>query len=134
MSDGDHASCSVVPGEGEGELGQSRVRLLRGRGGGFAGAFGFYQALGGEDGLADFFGDVFVVEEELFGVFAALVRQDRSACSQLVLRNLQQLAAFHGRLVGHDSGDGQVQRQCDVHERLAVLQDRRDELVHQIAM
>jgi len=33
MSDGDHASCSVVPGEGEGELGQSRVRLLRRRGG-----------------------------------------------------------------------------------------------------
>jgi len=42
--------------------------------GGFGGAFGFCQALGGEDGLADFFGDVFVVEEELFGVFAALVR------------------------------------------------------------
>ena len=36
--------------------------------------------------------------------------------------------------MSHDAGDGHIQRLGDVHQRLAVLEDRRHELVHQLAV
>ena len=53
---------------------------------------------------------------------------------ELELRYLLQLAALHGGLVGDDAGDGHVQGLGDIHQRLAVLEDGRDELVHQVAV
>ncbi len=50
------------------------------------------------------------------------------------LRDLHQLAILQGRLVSHDAGDGHVQGLGDVHQRLAVLEDRRDEFIHEVTV
>lgn len=50
----------------------------------------------------------------------------------MILGDLEQFAAFERGLMGHDSRDRQVQGREDVHQRLAILEDRGHKLVHQV--
>lgn len=49
---------------------------------------------------------------------------------QLILRDPQQLPVLQGGLMRHNAGDRHVQRHRDVNQRLPILQDGGDELVH----
>src|SRR5262245_10267965 len=50
------------------------------------------------------------------------------------LGNFQQLAIFQSGLMGNDARDGHVQRLRDVYNRSAILENSRNEIVHEVTV
>ena len=71
---------------------------------------------------------------DIHGIRAAYLISINLALSEFELRDLQQLAVFHCRLVRDDSGDGHVKCLCNINERFAILENCGDKFVAQITV
>ena len=79
---------------------------------------------------------VLVLWEDAADIVVAAVTKaaPRSLISELILRNFQEFAILQGGLVGHNAGDGHIERPGDVYQRRPIQENGGDELIHQVAM
>lgn len=74
------------------------------------------------------------LEAEAACPHAATGGQPNAILLNAILGNLHRFAIFERRLVRHNASNRHVERLGDVDQRLAVLQDRHDKLVHELAV